>query len=223
MPLIDVIKLSKERCTYPIHCKLKYASEKNFVGRPIKGYHADAMDIALMTPSAAQQLCLVQDELITRYNYGLLIYDAYRPKMAVNDFIMWSKRPPENQYELVRKKKHYPNIEKSELFKLGYVAEDSGHCYGNTVDLVLIDIQTSQKLEMGARYDYMDEISHTTANATQIGDTAFKNRKILSGAMQKYGFQPLKEEFWHFSHLGIEGREVKEPMNIEITPRMRGR
>lgn len=214
--LVNVIEISKEKCKHPIKAKLKYATTKNFVGRVIDGYDPTITDVALMTSKAAEQLCLVQNELIEKYQYGLLIYDAYRPKRAVNDFMLWSKADPESPYELERKAKHYPNIEKQKFFELGYVAEDSGHCYGNTVDLVLIDLNTNKKLEMGARYDFMDEKSHITAKVGQISEEALKNRKILLDTMQKFGFNPLHEEYWHFSHGGKEGREVQKPMDIPI-------
>jgi D-alanyl-D-alanine dipeptidase len=215
--LIDVTALSQEKCKSPIKAQLKYATRKNFVGRPITGYEVNAKNIALMTPNAANALCNVQNYLLENYDVSLLILDAYRPKRAVMDFVFWSKQPAHDEHELKRKEKHYPNIEKGQLFELGYVAEDSGHCYGNTVDLVLIDNKTGGKLDMGARFDFMDEKSHTTATSEQIGETAHKNRQILAEAMEKFGFQPYKEEFWHFSHYGKEGREVQEPMDTEIT------
>lgn len=112
MPLIDVVKLSKKECHIPIKAKLKYGTSKNFVGRPIDGYDPNVTDVALMTPKAAEHLCKVQNYLIQNYGYGLLIYDAYRPIRAVKDFLYWTKQKPANDYELVRKEKHYPNIPK---------------------------------------------------------------------------------------------------------------
>ncbi|MBI2784822.1 MAG: peptidase M15 [Legionella longbeachae] len=222
MTLVDVVRLSETKCKNPIKAKLKYATEKNFVGRVINGYEPNLLDVALMTPNAAKKLCEVQNYLIEQYGYGLFIYDAYRPKRAVNDFVFWSKQTPVGKYELERKQKHYPNIQKNQLFELGYVAEDSGHCYGNTVDLVLIDIKSGEKLEMGACFDYMDEKSHITAKSDKIGETACKNREILSTAMQKFGFHTYQEEYWHFSHGGKEGREVENPIDIEISKEMKG-
>ncbi|MDX1901423.1 MAG: M15 family metallopeptidase [Gammaproteobacteria bacterium] len=222
MSLIDVVALSAEKCKYPIKAKLKYATKKNFVGRPISGYHEDAKDFALMTPSAAEQLCQVQQYLNETLGLGLYIYDSYRPKRAVQDFMFWSKQPPESEYELVRKEKHYPHIRKDQLFDLGYVAEDSGHCYGNTVDLVLIDIASGRKLPMGARYDYMDTLSHIDVDLPRISEEDLANRTILSEAMQKFGFEPYQNEFWHFSYQGKAGRETQEPMDVEMTAQCRG-
>lgn len=216
-PLIDIIKLSTKNCRKPIKAELKYATTKNFVGRPINGYATNVTDIALLTPKAAKNLCKVQNYLLQTYGYSLLIYDAYRPKRAVQDILHWSKEPPRNHYELERKAKHYPNVRKDQLFELGYLAEDSSHCYGNTVDLVLIDAETEREINMGARFDYMDVKSHSSADSIMIGEEACKARQILSNAMQKFGFQPYKKEFWHFSFGGKKGREVKEPLDIEIS------
>lgn len=112
-------------------------------------------------------------------------------------------------------------MDKSTFFELGYVAEDSGHCYGNTVDLVLID-SNGKKLPMGSCFDYMDKASHITATAVEIGEEAYENRKILSEAMVKFGFNTYEEEYWHFSHGGISGREIQDPLDIPITTEMKG-
>jgi D-alanyl-D-alanine dipeptidase len=175
-----------------------------------------------MTREAAESLCQVQNYLIKNHGCGLLIYDAYRPKRAVNHFVFWSNQAPNNDYELQRKEKHYPNVDKAKFFELGYVAEDSGHCYGNTVDIVLCNIETGKKLGMGARFDFMDPLSWTTASLEQIGEIPYRNRQILSEAMQHFSFLPYQEEFWHFSHGGKEGRKVQEPMDEPITSEMKG-
>lgn len=220
MRLIDVTSLSEKYTRYPLQIKLKYASRENFVGRPISGYKT--AEVGLMTPHAAEKLCQVQERLIKLYQYGLIIYDAYRPKRAVEDIFAWSIQPPANDYELERKAKHYPNIEKNQLFNCGYLAHDSGHCYGNTVDVFLVDLRHNNKIEMGACYDYMDERSHTTITSKVIGEEAYRNRQILSETMQMMGFEPYEREFWHFSYQGKKGREVLIPMDIEITSALKG-
>ena len=220
--LVDVIALSKIRCLIPIQGELKYATNQNFIGRPLIGYstNPDAKDICLLEQKTAEALCAVQNNLIRKYDskYGLMIYDAYRPKRAVLDILKWSKQPPENNYELIRKTIHYPNIEKKQLFELGYVIEDSNHCYGNTVDVVLINPLTYELYNFGACYDYMDELSHTTMSADEIGEEAYYLRQLLANIMQEHGFESIKEEFWHFSYHGKSGRTIDEAIDIEITP-----
>lgn len=218
--LINVLELSIKRCKRPIQGELVYATPYNFVGRVLDGYHAEASDLCLLTPDAANAVCDVQNYLIDNHNVGLFIFDAYRPKRTVQDFLKWSKALPVNKFELERKALHYPHIEKSQLFSLGYLSEDSNHCYGNTVDLVLVDAQHNF-LNMGAIFDFLDEISHLTATADCIGQDAFSNRQILIKAMTAFGFESYVKEFWHFCHGGAKGREVLAPIDISIHPEVR--
>jgi len=213
-PLIDLIQLSQTLCQQPIQGKLAYATRENFLGRIVKGYHPEVTGTCLFTENAAQALCNAQTALTTQ-GLGLFVYDSYRPLRAVRDFLTWIKEPVSDAYELERKRIHYPHLEKGELANLGYLAlEVSNHCFGDTVDLTLIDLSTGQLLDMGACFDYFDEISHTTATAKQIGETAYKNRQILSDAMQQAGFMTYEKEFWHFT---FQQRDIQTPLDFEIT------
>lgn len=217
--LVDVVALSKQQCATPILAKLSYAGTDNFIGRHIKGYTPGVNDFALLTKDAGKALCAVQNELINDHQMRLLIYDTYRPRRAVLDFVDWSKQPiDKNSRELSRKAIHYPRIEKSQMFELGYVSANSNHCFGHTVDLVLTDAN-GQELEHGACYDFMDRLSHIDVTADQIGDEAWRHREILSAAMQRQGFVPYKYEYWHFH---FNHRLIDEPMDFEITPELRG-
>lgn len=220
--LIDTITLSETLCEYPIQVKLAYATADNLVGRILQGYAADAAHLCLLTPKAANALCHVQNYLISQERLGLFVYDAYRPKRAVRDFFQWAHDPSSTPQDFTQKAKYYPNIAKAQLFDLGYIAEDSNHCYGNTVDLVLMDLQSQQTLAMGAIFDFMDVLSHWTATAGQIGQEAYQNRQKLLFAMEKFGFEPYEQEFWHFSHGGRQGREIHQPLDIEITVDLKG-
>lgn len=219
--LIDVIALSQKECERPILANLAYASRDNFLGQIVEGYTAGVADFTLMTRDAAAALCQVQDELTQNFQLGLLILDAYRPKRAVHHFVRWASEPVPSgepgQHELKRKDIHYPHIEKNQLFDLGYVAYDSQHCYGHTVDLVLID-REGNEIDLGACFDYMDELSHVTVTAEEIGIDAHRARHILSEAMRKFGFVPYPKEFWHFS---FAEKAISEPIDIVITPNLR--
>ena len=216
--MTDVIALSQQNCSRPISANLVYATPQNFVGKIIDGYTPNVTNLALMTTEAAKALCKVQNDLIKNYNLSLLIYDSYRPKRAVLNFVKWSVEPVTNEYELERKKIHYPHIEKNQLFDLHYVSADSQHCYGHTVDLVLID-EHGNELDHGACFDYMDALSHLTCTAQDIGEVAVKNREILSQTMQEHGFIPYQFEYWHFSY---HHKVIKEPMDTVITADLRG-
>ncbi len=217
--LVDVIKLSTQRCRNPIECKLVYATKENFLGRPVHGYHPDAIDFCLLTRNAAEALCQVQNQLIQQ-GLGLFVFDSYRPLRAVADFKKWMHAAAHDEYEFERKKIHYPHLEKNQLAELGYVCDDvSNHCFGDTIDLSLIDLHNKQLLDMGACFDYFDEISHITATEKIIGSTALKNRQILSDMMQQAGFIPYEKEYWHFT---FREREIETPLDFEITPDLAG-
>lgn len=220
--LVDVIELSKLHCEQPIRGKLAYATTDNFSGQILDGYHPDALDICLLTPEAANALCKAQNHLVRSKRLGLFIHDSYRPKRAVMDLLRWASEPAKSELELIQKAKHYPRIEKNQLFPLRYLSEDSNHCYGNTVDLVLYDPQIEKPLDMGTIFDYMDEKSHLSATAKEIGDEAYQNRLILIEAMTLANFQPYEKEHWHYSHGGLAGREVSQPFDLEITPDLKG-
>ena len=54
-----------------------------------------------------------------------------------------------SRYIAINKRIYYPNIKKSELFELGYIAYKSGHSRGSTVDVSLIEMSTNKELDMG--------------------------------------------------------------------------
>ncbi|MBQ7563608.1 MAG: peptidase M15, partial [Lachnospiraceae bacterium] len=69
--------------------EIRYYSTYNFVGRRIDGYEEP---VALLTKEAADVLREVSDELIEK-GYRLKIFDAYRPQMAVTNFVNWALDP----------------------------------------------------------------------------------------------------------------------------------
>lgn len=212
--LIDVIGLSKLQCSFPIQGKLAYASNENFMGRIVEGYAKDANDICLLTQEAAHALCKVQNDLIPQ-GLSLFIFDAYRPLRAVRDFVKWFHEPHMNAYELERKAIHFPHLNKTELAPRGYIADVvSQHNFGHTVDLSLFSIADRKHLDMGACFDFFDELSHSTATAEQIGQLALTNRLTLKEVMQKHQFLPHRYEFWHFNFFKAV---TDEPMDLPIT------
>lgn len=124
---------------------------------------------------------------------GLKVFDGYRPQITVDEFIRWSKDSNDQKM----KTQYYPNINKADFFKLGYVATKSGHTRGSTVDLTIVDLKTNQELDMGTHFDFMDELSHPFNHSVTIKQ--YQNRQRLNQIMTKYGFIPLNTEWWHFT------------------------
>ena len=169
--------------------EIRYYSTYNFVGDRIDGYEEP---VALLTKEAAVALKEVSDELLEK-GYRLKIYDAYRPQMAVTNFVEWAQ----DEEDTRMKEYFYPELEKDVLFPQGYIAEHSGHSRGSTVDLTLFDMTTEKEVDMGGTFDYFGELSHP--DYKDITDEQYENRMILREAMMNHGFKPLEEEWWHFT------------------------
>jgi len=169
--------------------EIRYATQNNFIGEPIHGYLAPK---AILTTQATQALKAVQEELHP-FGLGLKIFDAYRPQKAVDHFVQWGK----DLHDTRMKSLYYPTVEKKDLFRLGYIAKRSGHSRGSTVDLTLIDLNTTQELDMGSMFDLFSPQSGVyQANLTAQQRA---NRMLLHQVMVQHGFKALKEEWWHFT------------------------
>jgi zinc D-Ala-D-Ala dipeptidase len=165
----------------------KYATWDNFTGRPVDGYHANRV---VGTVALCTALERVRDEAAS-HGFGLLLWDAYRPQRAVDDFLRWSRQPEDGRTKL----RYYPNIARADMFELGYVARRSGHSRGSTVDLTLHDLATGEPVEMGGDHDLMDVVSHHGAD--DIPKAATRNRETLRAIMEASGFSAHPAEWWH--------------------------
>lgn len=169
--------------------EIRYYSTYNFVGDRIRGYHEP---VALMTKEAAKALKAASDEF-NKMGYRIKVYDAYRPQTAVDNFKEWA----ENIGDKRMKSYFYPEVDKRNLFRDGYIDAKSGHSRGSALDLTLIDKNTGKELDMGGVFDYFGMRSHPDFKG-DLTDKQKKNRKILQNVMEKHGFKILDTEWWHF-------------------------
>ena len=176
--------------SHSIHQDIKYATNDNFTGNIVLGYNES---IAILTIQAAQAISKLQTEL-KKDNKSLLIWDAYRPTQAVDYFLKWQYT--EDILEI--KNRFYPNLNKSDLFKQGFIAAGkSTHSRGSTLDLTIIDTKSGKALDMGSEFDFFNDISYT--NSKNISNIAQHNRQYLVDLMTKYGFKNYQKEWWHFT------------------------
>src|SRR5271154_1908260 len=176
---------------------IRYAGSHNFVGRPIRGYLAAE---CILSVSAANALETVQSVLAAK-KLSLIVWDCYRPKRAVDDFLQWSKDPTHAEM----KTEFYPRTDKQKLFALGYLARRSAHSRGSTVDLGIVPATLSAApkpdpseplkactapkgerfedgtIDFGTGYDCLDVLANTSA---EVGVTARSSRQTLKSAMQ---------------------------------------
>ena len=169
--------------------EMRYSGSHNFVGRPINGYQAP---VCLLTRQAATALVGVQADL-ARFGLGLKVFDCYRPTRAVADFAAWARDPNDQAHRA----EFYPDVDKSQLFALGYIAERSGHSRGSTVDLTVIDRASGAELDMGSPFDLFSPRSWPASNTVNAAQRA--NRMMLQSVMRAHGFKPLEQEWWHFT------------------------
>jgi D-alanyl-D-alanine dipeptidase len=169
--------------------EMRYAGANNFVGRPIAGYEAPR---CLLTVQAAEALARVQAALAPA-GLGLKVFDCYRPTRAVADFAAWARDPADTRM----REAYYPDIDKRDLFRLGYIAERSSHSRGSTADLTLVRRADGAELDMGTPFDHFGPRSAPAS--PEIGPEPRANRDRLRDAMRAAVFAPYAEEWWHFT------------------------
>ncbi len=169
--------------------EIRYHSTFNFIGDRIDGYEEPC---ALLTKEAARALKAVSGEMNVQ-GYRLKVFDAYRPARAVRQFVLWGIE----DLDLRMKPYFYPDLEKQSLFAQGYIASQSGHSRGSTVDLTLLDMKTGKEVDMGSPFDLFSEVSHPDSRA--VTDEQYENRMQLQSVMVRNGFVPFDCEWWHFT------------------------
>ncbi len=196
-----------------VHLDIRYFTAHNFVGAKVDGYRAPK---CLLTRHAAEALHGVQKDL-QPFGLSLKIYDCYRPQSAVNHFVRWAKDVSDTK----TKKEFYPDIDKRNLFKDGYIAEKSGHSRGSTVDVTIVisgapDQEAyrpgqplfecylpagkrfrDNSIDMGTGFDCFSEVSHTAYGG--IGAEQRIHRALLKTLMEKHGFVNYDKEWWHYT------------------------
>ncbi|MGV6808656.1 MAG: M15 family metallopeptidase [bacterium] len=172
-----------------IRVDIRYATCNNFLGESVEGYRAG---IALLTQAATHALAHAQQHALA-LGYSLVIFDAFRPIRAIQHFHRWANQA-ENP---ALKQRFYPHLSKQDLFTKGYIAQQSSHSRGSTVDLSLLDCATDKLLDMGTEFDFFGEASWL--DYQYITKQQQNHRALLQEVMTQAGFQPFPMEWWHFT------------------------
>jgi D-alanyl-D-alanine dipeptidase len=167
----------------------KYATWDNFTGKPVDGY---GLNRIVGTTALCAALERASEEAASM-GFGLLLWDGYRPQRAVDCFLRWAEQPEDGRTKL----RHYPNIDRAEMFANGYVAAKSGHSRGSTVDLTLYHLATGELAPMGGDFDLMDAVSHH--GAPQITEVEAASRRHLHSIMTACAFDSYAREWWHYT------------------------
>mgnify|MGYP003289203215 CR=1 FL=1 len=171
-----------------IRVNLRYCGNDNFVGRPIAGYTTGKR--AILRRDVAECIKRAQAELNAR-GLGLLVWDAYRPHRAMEDFYAWSRTD-----DIRMKAQYYPNISKKGIYDGKYIRRRSEHSLGIAVDVTIIDLSTGEQLDMGCGFDFLDPSSAT--RYAGVTPEQHANRMLLRDTMDRAGMRNYKREWWHY-------------------------
>ncbi len=159
-----------------LHFDIRYATARNFVGRPV--YPAPR---AFLERQAATAL-LAAHRSLAADGFGLVVFDGYRPWRVTRLF--WRLTPP-----ALRDFVADP-------------AKGSRHNRGCAVDVTLYDLATGAEAGMPSDYDDFSDRAHPDWAA---GDpAAIARRDRLRQAMEAVGFTVYANEWWHFDFQGWE-------------------
>ena len=183
--LVDITTLAPD-----IELDMRYVGSDNFVGKPVRGYHAAK---CLLLAPVAEALAKVEADL-RQQGQGLRLYDCYRPVRAVRHFVEWSEDLQDQQ----TKARHYPRLDKRELMG-DYISATSGHSRGATLDLTLLQCAQGacEPLDMGTDFDLFDTSANT--DSPLVNDMQRANRQKLLQAMARHGFRNYPMEWWHYT------------------------
>jgi D-alanyl-D-alanine dipeptidase len=205
---------------------IRYAGSNNFMGRPLRGYGAGECVVKREIGVLLQH---VQEELALQ-GLSLKMFDCYRPERAVADMVAWSR----DGRETPAGKRYNPAFSKQDLFRLGYIAERSGHSTGAALDLTLVDLKADNSavfdpgktygdcianvnmrapegsVDMGTGYDCSDVKAHTSAKSITAAQRRWREKLVL--LMARRGFVNYSKEWWHFSLPAAGGQAYDFPI-----------
>lgn len=206
---------------------IRYAGSNNFVGRRLAGYETGECVVKRDVGLALKRI----QQALRPQKLSLKMLDCYRPVRAVHDMVVWAH----NGRQTPAEKRFNPAFSKKDLFRLGYIAEHSGHSTGAALDLTLVDLTADNSarfdpdrvyadctapaadrapeasVDMGTGYDCSDVKSHTAASS--ITPAQRRWRHALIAAMAKQGFVNYSKEWWHFSLPGAGGPAYDFPIS----------
>ena len=175
------------------------------LGAPYK----DKTSIWKLREEVVNRLVKVNDYLISKNSFYLLIYDSWRP-LEVQEFMF--KRAFLLECEKLgidaslKNMKSYPSILKKVEKFWAYPSFDSRfpppHSTGGALDVCLSD-KEGNLIDMGSKVDQMDETSNPDYYENNKNEEAIilnSRRNLLRESMTKFGFAQHPNEWWHFSY-----------------------
>jgi D-alanyl-D-alanine dipeptidase len=165
-PLVDIQSVDPT-----IVVELRYAGNNNVFKHPLYPHGTRA----LARPEVAAALTKAQT-LLRRYQYGVKIWDAYRPVAAQT--------------------KLWQGLRNSDYVANPELGVGSMHSWGIAVDATLVD-SWNRPVSMPSDFD-----AFTPAATWRYTGPSFEilgHVRLLQWAMHKAGFSGMRTEWWHFT------------------------
>jgi len=147
---------------------ITYATNENFLKKQI--YECPK---CLLLPEVAKAL-IAANNYFCEFDLQIKIFDCYRPLSAQK--MMWEI---------------FPNP----MYVANPYRNQSVHNRAAAVDLTLVDSEGCE-LNMGTSYDFFGKEAHQ--DNFSLPKEVLKNRKLLRDGMKKFGFNPIRTEWWHY-------------------------
>ena len=202
---IPIKENGDELIAIPSHLNFFDPHPYSYLGAPYK----DKTSIWKLRKEVVNRLVKVNDYLISKNCFYLLIYDSWRP-LEVQEFMF--KRAFLLECEKLEiepskvNKKLYPSILKKVEKFWAYPSFNSRfpppHSTGGALDVCLAD-KNGNPVEMGSEIDQMDESSNPDFYENVNNEEAIiwnSRRNLLRDIMTKFGFAQHPNEWWHFSY-----------------------
>ena len=167
---------------------MRYAGSHNFVGRPIDGYEAPRCLLTKPPPRRSPAVARDLRRAASCSRYSTAIGRPERWRISSAGRATSTTGPAKREF--------YPDVDKSTLFRDGYISSRSGHSRGST-DRSHTGAADGHELDMGTPFDFFSPRSWPAA--ANVSAEAKANRALLAAAMRRHGFRPYDKEWWHFT------------------------
>jgi len=164
-----------------LRVELRYATDRNFVGRVL--YPSNR---AWLVEPVARRLCDAES-MARRNGMALKVWDAYRPTTVHRR--LWEARPDPRYVALPER--------------------GSRHSRGASVDVTLVDLLSGRDLDLGTDFDDFDSPA-AASGALDLPEQVLVRRRRLRGWMEAAGFVGIASEWWHFDAVDWDAYPVRD-------------
>ena len=137
-------------------------------------------------------------------NYGLLVWDVYRPREVQGSLFEWMSNEIKKKKPLLSHNENY-----NETLKYMSAPSKVGdkycppHLSGGAIDLTFFDTDSGLELDMGTLFDDCTDAAgrdffNKKEDLSESEIIIKQRRNLLRNSMEKVGFTSYLHEWWHF-------------------------